>query len=106
MDLAALIVRTRDSPRVSFEGVSHDPENPCSGRVTAYSPKQSITIEQPGKGTVTYMIDAQSDLPQDVAVGKTVTVTPRTDQGSSKPVVRTVTTTTTTTRKTSDTQPK
>ena len=75
-----------------------------SGKVTAYQPKQSITIEQPGKGTVTYVIDTQSDLPQDIAVGKTVTITTRTVQGSSKPVVRTVTTTTTT-RKTSQGQP-
>jgi hypothetical protein len=72
--------------------------------VTAYQPKQSITIEQPGKGAVTYAIDTQSDLPQDIAVGKTVTITARAVEGSSKPVVRTVTTTTTT-RKTSPSQP-
>lgn len=67
-----------------------------SGKVTAYEPKQSITIEQPGKGSVTYTIDAQSDLPQDVAVGKTVTITTRTVAGTSRPVIKTVTTTTTT----------
>ena len=75
-----------------------------SGKVTAYSPKQSITIDEAGKGSVTYVIDAQSDLPQDVAVGKTVTITTRTVQGSSKPVVRTVTTTTTTRK--SESQPQ
>jgi hypothetical protein len=63
-----------------------------SGKVTAYQPQQSITIDEPGKGSVTYVIDAQSDLPQDIAVGKTVTVTTQTVQGSTKPVVRTVTT--------------
>jgi len=76
-----------------------------SGKVTAYSPKQSITLDEPGKGSVTYVIDDQSTLPQDIAVGKTVTITTRTVQGSSKPVVRTVTTTTTT-KKTTDTQPQ
>jgi hypothetical protein len=76
-----------------------------SGKVTAYSPKQSITLDEPGKGSVTYVIDDQSTMPQDIAVGKTVTITTRTVQGSSKPVVRTVTTTTTT-RKTTDTQPQ
>lgn len=69
-----------------------------SGKVTAYSPKQSITIEEPGNKTVTYVIDAQSELPQDVAVGKTVTITTRTVEG--KPVIRTVKTTTTTTKST------
>ena len=76
-----------------------------SGKVTAYSPKQFITLDEPGKGSVTYVIDAQSTLPQDIAVGKTVTITTRTVEGSSKPVVRTVTTTTTT-RKTSESQPQ
>jgi len=68
--------------------------------VTAYQPKQSITIEEQGKDAVTYVIDAQSDLPQDVAVGKTVTITTRSVAGASKPVVRTVKTTTTTTKST------
>jgi len=62
------------------------------GTVTAYQPKQSITIDEPGEGSVTYVIDAQSELPADVAVGKTVTITTRTVSGSSQPVVRTVTT--------------
>lgn len=77
-----------------------------SGKVTAYQPKQFITIEEPGKGTVTYVIDAQSELPQDIAVGKTVTITTRTEQGSSKPVVRTVTTTTRTTKTTTEAHPQ
>ncbi|HYX21242.1 MAG TPA: hypothetical protein VFA98_10400, partial [Thermoanaerobaculia bacterium] len=77
-----------------------------SGRVTAYQPKESITIERPGKGTVTYTIDAHSDLPQDVAVGRTVTITTTTAQGASKPVVRTVTTTTRTTKMTTESHPQ
>ena len=52
-----------------------------SGKVTAYQPQQSITLDEPGKGPVTYVIDAQSDLPQDIAIGKTVTITTRTVQG-------------------------
>lgn len=61
-----------------------------TGRVTAFQPNQSITVEQPGKPTVTYVIDPESQLPQDIAVGKTVTVTTHVVKGS--PVVRTVTT--------------
>ena len=60
------------------------------GTVTAYQPRRSITIDEPGQGTVTYMIDPQSELPADVGVGKTVTITTRTVTGSSQPVVRTV----------------
>jgi hypothetical protein len=67
-----------------------------SGRVTAYQPKQFITIEEPGKRPVTYVIDPQSDLPQDIGVGKMVIITTRTAEGSPKPVVRTVTITRTT----------
>ena len=74
--------------------------------MTAYQPRDSITIEQPGKGTVTYTIDAHSDLPQDVAIGKSVTITTTTVQGSPKPVVRTVTTTTRTTKTTTESHPQ
>jgi hypothetical protein len=66
-----------------------------TGKVTAFQPRQSITIEQPGKAAVTYVIDPESQLPQDVVVGKTVTVTTRVVKGS--PIVRTVTTKTVTT---------
>ena len=60
------------------------------GKVLAYQPAQSITIEEPGKGSVSYVIDPESELPQDVVVGKEVTVTTHMVKGS--PVVRTVTT--------------
>src|SRR5215472_455308 len=66
-----------------------------TGKVMAFQPKQSITVEEPGKAAVTYVIDPESQLPQDLAVGKTVTVTTRVVKGS--PVVRTVTTKTVTT---------
>jgi len=66
-----------------------------TGKVMAFQPKQSITVEEPGKAAVTYIIDPESQLPQDVVVGKTVTVTTRVVKGS--PVVRTVTTKTVTT---------
>jgi hypothetical protein len=71
------------------------------GTITAFQPGQSITIEQPGQKTVTYVIDTQSQLPQDVAVGKTVTITTRTVSGSEKPVVRSITY-----RKVTTTQPQ
>ena len=70
------------------------------GTVTAYEPGQSITIERPGHQSVTYVIDTESQLPQDIAVGKTVTIRTTTSARSTSPVVRSVTykTTTKTTR--------
>lgn len=69
-----------------------------SGMVKAYEPGQSITVVGPGNKVTTYTITTDSQLPQDVAVGKTVTV--QTTMVSGKPVVRSVTSKTTTTTKT------
>jgi len=69
-----------------------------SGTVKAYEPGQSITVVGPGNKVTTYTITTDSQLPQDVAVGKTVSV--QTTMVSGKPVVRSVTSKTTTTTKT------
>ena len=69
-----------------------------SGTVKAYEPGQSITVVGPGNKVTTYTITTDSQLPQDVAVGKTVTM--QTTMVSGKPVVRSVTSKTTTTTKT------
>jgi hypothetical protein len=69
-----------------------------SGTVKAYEPGQSITVAGPGNKVTTYTITTDSQLPQDVAVGKTVSV--QTTMVSGKPVVRSVTSKTTTTTKT------
>ena len=60
------------------------------GTVTAYEPKSSITVEGPNHETVTYMLDATSELPSDIAVGKVVTIDTRSVPGSKSPVVRRV----------------
>jgi hypothetical protein len=44
------------------------------GTVSAFEPGQFITIEQPDHQTVRYTITKESQLPQDLTVGKTVTV--------------------------------
>lgn len=69
-----------------------------SGTVRAYEPGQSITVVGPGNKTTTYTITTDSQLPQDIAVGKRVTV--QTTIVAGKPVVRSVTSKTTTTTKT------
>lgn len=65
-----------------------------TGTVQAYQPGQSITLVGPGNKTTVYTIVDDSKLPQDVAVGKQVTM--QTTIVSGKPVVRTVTSRTTT----------
>jgi hypothetical protein len=53
-----------------------------SGTVSAYEPGQFITIESPDHQTVRYTITKESQLPQDVAVGKTVTIRTFTTNGT------------------------
>jgi len=60
------------------------------GTVTAYVPKSSITIEGPDHVATTYTVDTTSELPQDIAIGKVVTIDTRTVQGSKSPVIRRV----------------
>jgi hypothetical protein len=73
-----------------------------SGTVQAYEPGQSITVIGPGSKTTTYTITEESRLPEDVAVGKRVTVA--TTIVSGKPVVQSVRYRTTT--KTTNTRTK
>ena len=58
------------------------------GTVTAYVPKSTITSEGANRELVTYTIDATSQLPQDIAIGKVVTIDTRTVPGSKSPVIR------------------
>ena len=67
-----------------------------SGTVSAYEPGQFITIESPDHQTVRYTITKESQLPQDVAIGKTVTVRTYTNNGTQ--FARQVTVTKTTTK--------
>jgi len=60
------------------------------GTVTAYVPKSSITIEGPDHVATTYTVDTTSELPQDIAIGKVVTIDTRTVEGSKSPVIRRV----------------
>lgn len=72
-----------------------------TGTVRTYEAGKSVTIVRPDGTTVTYVINPESQLPSDMAVGKKVTVTTTTVSGSSQPVVQRMTySTKTTTTKT------
>jgi hypothetical protein len=60
-----------------------------SGTVSAFEPGQFITIERPDHQTVRYTIAQESQLPQDLTVGKTVTF--RTTSVNGAPVAKQVT---------------
>ena len=86
---------TREKTEMSPSGTTTTTSTTTvSGTVTAMLPGQSITIEEPGHQVVTYTIDKESDLPQDVTVGKTVVMKTVRVAGIKLPVVRKVTITT------------
>lgn len=61
-----------------------------TGTVRTYEPGQSITIVGPDRKMTTYTISQGVDVPQDVAVGKRVTIETTTVEG--KPAIKSVTT--------------
>jgi hypothetical protein len=69
-----------------------------NGTVQAYEPGQTITVVGPDSKTTVYTISSDVVVPQDVVVGKQVTL--QTTVVSGKPVVRSVTTRTTTVKTT------
>ncbi len=71
-----------------------------TGTVSAYEPGRSVTFLMPDKTTVVYTVDANSQLPSDLAVGKTYVVETTRTSTSGPLVVKRITTTTTTQKKT------
>ncbi|HSP93334.1 MAG TPA: hypothetical protein VLU06_02195 [Thermoanaerobaculia bacterium] len=69
-----------------------------SGTVSAFEPGQFITIERPDHQTVRYTINQESQLPQDLTIGKTVTIRTTTANGAQVARQVTITKTRTTTR--------
>lgn len=61
------------------------------GVVTAYEPGRTITVTQPDRKLVTYLIDRESALPPNVARGRRVVVRTITRPGFNRPLVRKVT---------------
>jgi hypothetical protein len=87
---------TNERTETNASGQTKTTTTTVYGRVTAFQPGQSISIEEPGERTVTYSIDTSSELPTDLAIGKTVTIQTTTVAGSPNPVVRKITYRTTT----------
>jgi len=88
--------KTTEKTEVSPSGTTQTTTTTVTGTVQAFSPGQSITIEDPNHQVVTYTVDKESELPPEVTVGKTVTVRTTRIAGIKLPVVRKVTITTVT----------
>jgi hypothetical protein len=92
VDSQGQMKKTTEKTEVSASGqTTKSTQTTVYGTVTAYEPGQSITIERPGQQTVTYTVTSESQLPQDLAVGKSVTVSTSTMSGSTTPLARRVT---------------
>jgi hypothetical protein len=83
---------TTEKTETNAEGDSTRTETTTvSGTVSSYEPGQFITITRPNHQVVKYTITQESQLPQEIAVGRTVTV--RTYTANGAPAVRQVTVT-------------
>jgi hypothetical protein len=82
---------TTEQTETSPAGETKTTTTTVYGTVSVFQPGQTLVLERPDHQKVTLSLDAQSELPQDLAVGKTVTVTTTTVKGSRNPFVRKVT---------------
>jgi uncharacterized protein YndB with AHSA1/START domain len=84
------VKRTTEETRMSPSGeTTRTTTTDISGRVEAYESGKTLTIVRPDGSKVTYLITGQSQVPVDLAIGKTVTILVQ--GGPSEPVARTVT---------------
>ena len=79
---------TTEQTETSPSGETKTVTTTVYGTVSAFQPGQTLVLERPDHQRVTLSLDTQSELPQDLAVGKTVTVTTTTVKGSPNPFVR------------------
>ena len=90
------VKRTTETTRTTPEGVSTtETTTTVSGTVEAYEAGKSITITRPDGTQVTYIINAESQLPTGIVVGRRVTIYPSTVAAGSDMTVRRVVYTTT-----------
>ena len=84
------IKRTTEETKTSPSGVTTKTTTTViSGKVEAYESGKTVTILRSDGSRVTYVINATSKVPADLAIGKTVTILPLGTSG--QPVVQTVT---------------
>lgn len=84
--------RTTEETRTHPSGaVTKTTTTSITGTVEAYEAGKTITITRPGGARVTYVINAESQIPADLVVGKTITLQAVPGPTAEEKVVRTVT---------------
>jgi hypothetical protein len=84
------VTRTTEETRRGASGATtRTTTTSISGKVEAYESGKALMILKSDGSTTTYVINAQSQLPADLAVGKTVTI--QIGEGPGQPVAQTVT---------------
>ena len=86
---------TEDTRHLGTGATSLTTTTSISGKVEAYEAGKTLTITRADGNKVTYVINAKSEVPADLAIGKTVTILPMAS-GPGEPVAQTITYVTTT----------
>jgi hypothetical protein len=91
------VKRTTEDTRVLPSGATtRTTTTTISGNVAAYAAGKTLTITRFDGSKVTYVINEKSNVPADLAIGKTVSILPLATTGPGEPVVQTITYVTTT----------
>jgi hypothetical protein len=87
---------TEDTRHLPSGATTRTTTTTISGKVEAYQAGKTLTITRFDGSKVTYVINEKSNVPPDLAIGKTVSILPLTTTGTGEPVAQTITYITTT----------
>ena len=87
---------TEDTRHLPSGATSQTTTTNLSGRVEAYEAGKTLTLTRSDGSKVTYLINEKSKVPEDLVVGKTVSILPLATNSAGEPVVQTITYVTTT----------
>jgi hypothetical protein len=88
---------TEDTRNLPSGATTRTTTTSVSGKVEAYDAGKTLTITRSDGSKVTYLINAKSQVPADLVIGKTISILPLTTTSPGEPVVQTITYVTTTT---------
>jgi len=98
------VERTRMSP--NGDTTRTTTTTTIDGTVSAYEPRHSVTITRADGSHVTYMLNERTQVPEDLAVGRTIVLTPGDTSDTGERMANTITYTETKTNKHGETKTK
>jgi hypothetical protein len=87
---------TEDTRHLPSGTTSRTTTTNTSGKVEAYEAGKTLTVTRADGSKVTYVINEKSKVPDDLMIGKTVSILPLSTTGTGDPVAQTITYVTTT----------